>query len=262
MGSNMDKEDNLVFRHLLDLAKVSFVRDISVFSDFLNVGEVAVLKRQVADLPGGRFFLFGGIEAAERVMACFPASYEEYENIVFPIDCVEIIIKSFKFERNSLTHRDFLGAILGIGIDRKLIGDIYTISEDNGIVKAFVLCQDKITDFLISELHQVGRCQVTCTKSEIENAINERRIEDKYGTVPSLRLDVIIGEALKLSRTKVKDLIDGDKVAVNSACMLSSHYQVRPKDVISVRGFGKFIFYESLGRTKKDRIQIHLGKYC
>ena len=73
-----------------------------------------------------------------------------------------------------------------------------------------------------------------------------RRIEDKYGTVPSLRLDVIIGEALNLSRTKVKALIDGDKVAVNSA----------------VRGFGKFIFYGSLGKTKKDRLQIHIGKYC
>ena len=155
----MDKEENLVFRHLLDLAKLSFARDISVFSDFLNNREVAILKRQVADLPLGRFFLYGGIEDAERVMVC-------------------------------------------------------------------------------------------------------RRIEDKYGTVPSLRLDVIIREALNLSRTKVKALIDGDKVAVNSAASSSSHYQVSEGDVISVRGFGKFIFYGSLGKTKKDRLQIHIGKYC
>ena len=262
MVSNMDKEDNLVFRHLLDLAKVSHTGDISVFSDFLNVREVAVLKRQVADLPVGRFFLCGGIEDAERVMVCFPASYEEREDVDFPISCIEIQIKSSKFESNSLTHRDFLGAILGVGIDRKLIGDIYTVSEDKSVVKAFVLCQNKITDFLISELHQIGRCQVSCTKVETKDIMSVRRIEDKYGTVPSLRLDVIIGEALNLSRTKVKALIDSDKVAVNSARISSSHYQVMPKDIISVRGFGKFIFYESLGRTKKDRIQIHLGKYC
>lgn len=61
----MDKEENLVFRHLLDLAKLSFARDISVFSDFLNNREVAILKRQVADLPLGRFFLYGGLEDAE-----------------------------------------------------------------------------------------------------------------------------------------------------------------------------------------------------
>ena len=262
MVSNMDKEDNLVFRHLLDLAKVSHAGDISVFSDFLNVREVAVLKRQVADLPVGRFFLFGGIEDAERVMVCFPASYEERENIEFPISCIEIQIKSSKFESNSLTHRDFLGAILGVGIDRKLIGDIYTVSEDKSVVKAFVLCQNKISDYLISELCQIGRCQVTCTKSKIKDIIAVRKIEDKYGTVPSLRLDVIIGEALNLSRTKVKALIDSEKVAVNSAQISSSHYQVMPKDIISVRGYGKFIFYESLGFTKKDRIQIHLGKYC
>ena len=246
----MDKEENLVFRHLLDMARVSFTRDITVFSDFLNVREVAVLKRQVADLPVGRFFLFGGIEDAERVIACFPAS------------CVEIIVKSVKFEKNSLSHRDFLGAILGLGIDRKLIGDIYTISENNSINKAFVFCQKKIENFLISELKQIGRYQVNCLSASAGEIMAVRRIEDKFGTVPSLRLDVIIGEALNISRAKVKDLIETDKVAVNSASVSSSHYQVIPGDIISVRGFGKFIFYESSGRTKKDRIQIHLGKYC
>lgn len=258
----MDKEENLTFRHLLDLAKVSFARDISVFSDFLNIKEVAVLKRQVADLPIGRFFLFGGIDDAERVMACFPSSYEEREDIVFPISCIEIKIKSAKFENNSLTHRDFLGAILGLGIDRKLIGDIYTVTENNSIERAFLFCQEKIEDFLISELKQIGRSQVTLKKVTANEAIACRKIEDKYGTVPSLRLDVIIGEALNLSRSKVKALIDADKVALNSASLSSSHYQVTDGDIISVRGFGKFIFYESLGRTKKDRIQIHLGKYC
>ena len=258
----MDREENLTFRHLLDLAKTSYIGDISIFSDFLNVREVAVLKRQVADLPVGRFFLFGGDEEAERVMVCFPASYEERENIEFPISCLEIKIKSVKFENNTLTHRDFLGAILGLGIDRKLIGDIYVISENNNVVKAFVFCQNKIADFSISELHQIGRCQVECLLTSVDEVIAVRKIEDKYGTVPSLRLDVIIGEAFNISRSKVKSLIEGDKVAVNSTCISSNHYQVIPGDIISIRGFGKFIFYESLGCTKKGRIQIHLGKYC
>ena len=258
----MDKEENLVFRHLCDLAKASYTGDISLFSDFLNVREVAVLKRQAADLPVGRFFLFGGIDDAERVMVCFPASYEEKEDIEFPISCIAINIKSFKFENNTLTHRDFLGAILGLGIDRKLIGDIYTISEKEIIIKAFVFCQKKIEDFLISELKQVGRCKVSCCRASASDIISVRKIEDKYGTVPSLRLDVIIGETFNLSRTKVKALIDGDKVSVNSAFTGSSHYKVMEGDIISVRGFGKFIFYNNSGITKKGRIQIHLGKYC
>ena len=249
----MDKEENLVFRHLLDLAKVSSARDISVFSDFLNNREVAILKKQAANLPLGRFFLYGGVEDAERVIVCFPASFEDREDIIFPIDCIEILIKSAKFENNSLTHRDFLGAILGLGIERKLIGDIFTVSENGKIVKAFVFCQNKISDFILSELRQIGRSIVSATRISAEEAMTSRRIEDKYGTVPSLRLDVIIGEALNLSRTKV---------AVNSAATSSSHYQVVEGDIISVRGFGKFIFYESLGKTKKDRLQIHIGKYC
>ena len=221
----MDKEENLVFRHLCDLAKASYTGDISLFSDFLNVREVAVLKRQA-------------------------------------ISCIAINIKSFKFENNTLTHRDFLGAILGLGIDRKLIGDIYTISEKEIIIKAFVFCQKKIEDFLISELKQVGRCKVSCCRASASDIISVRKIEDKYGTVPSLRLDVIIGETFNLSRTKVKALIDGDKVSVNSAFTGSSHYKVMEGDIISVRGFGKFIFYNNSGITKKGRIQIHLGKYC
>ena len=262
MYNNMDKDDNLVFRHLLDLAKAAYTRDTTVFSDFLNVREAAVLKRQVADLPIGRFFLFGGIDGVERVMACFPASYEEREDIEFPIRCVEINVKSVKFEKNSLTHRDFLGAILGLGIDRKLIGDIYTITEGNSITKAYLFCQKKIKDFLLSELSQVGRHQVSCNLVTVAEIMAVRRIEDKVGIVPSLRLDVVIGETLNISRSKVKELIEGDRVAVNSASVSSSHYQIMNNDIVSVRGFGKFIFYESLGRTKKDRIQIHIGKYC
>ena len=258
----MDKEENLVFRHLLDLAKVAYTRDTTVFSDFLNVREVAVLKKQVADLPLGRFFLFGGIDDAERVMACFPASYEDREDIIFPISYIEINVKSVKFENNLLTHRDFLGAILGLGIDRKLIGDIYTITEEKRVAKAYILCQKKIEDFLLSELSQIGRYQVSCNVVTANEIAAVRRIEDKFGTVPSLRLDVVIGEALNISRSKVKELIEGDKVAVNSASVSSSHHQIMNNDIVSVRGFGKFIFYESLGRTKKDRIQIHLGKYC
>ena len=262
MMISMDKEVSLAFRHLLDLARAAYNKNINMFSDFLSVREVAVLKRQAADLPGGRFFLFGGLDDAERVMACFPASYDEKENIKFPISCIEIGIRSAKFEQNSLTHRDFLGAILGLGIDRKLIGDIYLITENNKAVKAFIFCNEKIENFLIKELIQVGRHQVGCIAVSADEALVVRKIEDRYGTVSSLRLDVVIGEAFNLSRSKVKDLIDKEKVAVNACAVIQGHYQVKPNDIISVRGFGKFIFYEILGHTKKEKIQIHLGKYC
>ena len=258
----MDKESSLAFRHLLDLAGAAYNKNINIFSDFLSVREVAVLKRQAADLPGGRFFLFGGIDNAERVMACFPASYYEREDIKFPISCIEIGVKSSKFEQNSLTHRDFLGAILGLGIDRKLIGDIYLITENNKAVKAFIFCNEKIEEFLLREMVQVGRHQVSCIAVSADKVLAVRQIEDKFGTVSSLRLDVVIGETFNLSRSKVKDLIDKEKVAVNSAVVLQGHYQVTLGDIISVRGFGKFIFYEILGYTKKGKIQIHLGKYC
>lgn len=258
----MDREDGFVFRHLLDLAKASYSRDMTVFTDFLSTGETAILKKQQVNLPCGGFFLFGGIDGAERAMACFPSSYEEREDIEFPIDCIEIKIKNAKFESNSLSHRDFLGAVLGLGIERKLIGDIYTVDENKKVVKAYVFCQSKITEFIISELNQIGRYKVECKKVSSDEAEIVRKIEDKFCTVPSLRLDVLIGEAFNLSRTKVKILIDGGKVSVNSAEIDSSHYKVLPDDIISVRGFGKFIFYESLGVTKKERLQIHIGKYC
>ncbi len=254
----MDKEENIMLRHLLDLEKAANTKDITIFSDFLNVREVYILKR---NLPRGRFFLFGGADEAERVMACFPASYEDLESILFPISCISIKVKGAKFEKTSLSHRDFLGAVLGIGIDRKLIGDIYVESEKGNTEGAFVFCQSKIADFIISELRLVGRAPVECIPVPLAEAVMHRKINEKKYTVPSLRLDVVAGEAFNLSRSKIKSLIDGKKVSLNAAEADSSHYQLVQGDIVSVKGFGKFIFNGSLGYTKKERIQISIGLY-
>ena len=214
----MDKEENLVFRHLLDLAKLSFARDISVFSDFLNNREVAILKRQVADLPLGRFFLYGGLEDAERVMVCFPASYEDREDIKFPIECIEILIKSVKYENNSLTHRDFLGAILGLGIDRKLIGDIFTVSENGSIAFTTNKTDEVVVNNIFNQLNEkynviinnkvvkvslvgIGLSTSITTLTKIFEVLSENNISFHQISSSEITISIIVSEEV------------GDKVA-------------------------------------------------
>jgi len=260
---NFDKDEKSFLAHIFDLAKAAYARDADVFSDFLNVRETAMIKAHVADLPQGRFFLYGGVEGAERVMACFPASFSEKNELQYPIACIKIVLKGAKFVSALPSHRDFLGAVLGLGIERRLIGDIYIINEkDKKEAGAYIFCKDVISDFIISELKSVGRSTVICNKTSISEISVNKEIADKYGTVPSVRLDVIIGEAFNLSRSKVKELINAGMVAVNSAETVSEHYKVSDNDIISARGYGKFIFLGTEGITKKERVRIHLGMYC
>lgn len=255
----MDREDNLFLRHILDLARLSYTKDINVFSDFLDPREIAILKRNMADLPKGRFLIYGGNRNSERKMICFNSSYDIEPR--FPISCLEIIIKGSKFENNNLTHRDFLGALLGLGIERKLLGDIYLQRDGQRVISAFLLCKTNIVEFIKTELVSVGRFKVILKDANIDSIDVNIKIEEKIYNVSSLRLDTIVCVILGISRSRAKNVIEDGKVLVNSFENVLLHYSLKNNDVLSIRGYGKFIFYEVKATTKKGRLQVKIGKY-
>ncbi len=258
----MDKSGGeQALKHLLDLSAKAYNKGIDIYSDFLNMQEVALLKSNREAVQTGRYFLWGGIEDSERVMACFPAEYtDDLYTERFPITCLHVIIKGARFLSKELTHRDYMGAVLGLGIERKLIGDII-LDRRGEVPGAFVFCADRISDFIISELNKIGRADVTVKKCDGTLAATGRIIEERFGTVPSLRLDAVVGEAFNLSRTKVKDIIVSGNVSVNAALVESTHFQLSAGDIISTRGYGKFVFYGENGETRKDKIRIRYGMY-
>lgn len=254
----LNKDEQIFLRHIEDLQKKSLYMQSEVFSDFLSVRESAILMNHLAGLPDGRFFLFGGLEESERKMACFHSKFIRSEEITFPISALQIRIAGAKFQKTLPKHSDYLGAILGLGIERRLIGDIYV---DESSASAYVLCTISIKDFIISELTSVGRFKVSVIEVSFEDICETRRIEKKLGTVSSLRLDAVISEVFDLSRSKVKDLFSADKIILNGSLPLSLHTAMKEEDIISCRGYGKFIFYEVTGSTKKDKLRFIYGIY-
>lgn len=252
----MDKEEQMLVRHFADLSRAAWQRGRCMFTDFLNLNETSILQEHRKEFSGP-FLLFGGMEAAERLMACFlPESGFPEEEAVFPIACIRAEVPGLRFSSGSLSHRDYLGAILGLGVDRAKLGDI--LVQEQG---AFFFCVDKIAPFIVQELTQIGRQAVRCQEVSFEAEAPAPQEEEISGTVSSCRLDAVIGVAFRTSRGLSQELIGAGKVFVNAKEVLSAHFTPKEGDVVSVRGYGKFRFMGETGQSRKGRTQIRILKY-
>ena len=246
-------------RHILDIAKTSYNRGFDGFSDFLSPAEAVLIYSHIREIPQGKFYLYGGTKSCERTMACFPSrDYADETEIDFPISCVKISSVAKKFQKKELTHRDYLGYVLGLGIDRKLTGDIFVNKEESN---AYLFCKEDIAGFLIDNLSEVGHNAVKCELVDSLGLDFEKNIEERTGTVQSLRLDAVISEVYNLSRTNVKEIIEKEMVSRNSILISNPHIDLSDGDIISVRGHGKFVFYGSEGETRKGRTRFKYGLY-
>lgn len=254
----LNKEEQIFLRHIEDLRKSSVKKQIEIFSDFLSVREISILKNSLSSFLNIKWFFFGGIKDAERQMICFFPPFLKEEEIYFPIRAIKVSIQGSKFQKKLPKHGDYLGAIMGLGIDRRLVGDIYVDDEQSS---SFLFCADKISSFIIENLESVGNAKVNTELIELSQVKIIKKIEEKVGIVSSLRLDIIVGEAFHISRTRVKDLFQSESVIVNGSLANSLHKEVREGDIISVRGYGKFVFYKVEGSTRKDKFKILYGLY-
>lgn len=235
-----------------DLAVRSYERGYNVYSEFLGLSEQTELSSMRLPVP---VKLWGGWDSAERAVACFGDRDYFTDNCDYPVKCVCIKPVNQKFA-DGLTHRDFLGSIMGLGVRREVLGDII-ISENCG----YLFCLDTISDYIAENLTQVRRTTVEC---EITENIPSDAVpvpEDGEYIVPSCRLDAVISAVYKLSRNKAQELFERERVFVNGAAKNSCSFQPNAGDIISVRGFGRFIFGGEFRKTKKDRIVISIKIY-
>lgn len=224
-------------------------RYYTTFTDFLNMEEQSELVSMRLGTP---FKLFGGYDGAERCVAAFGA---DCENAEFPISYIQIEPLAKKFA-DTLTHRDFLGSLMGLGIKRETLGDI--LIKDN---VGYLMCLDSVADFVADNLGKVRHTSVKCTAiSELPQGMQSEP-QEQQKIVASLRLDVLAAAVYDLSRSAVKELFTQRKVFVNSR--LCENFSLVPKegDIISVRGKGRFKLGETLGSTKKGRLIVQLFVY-
>uniref|UniRef100_UPI0025E57EB0 YlmH family RNA-binding protein n=1 Tax=Selenomonas sp. F0473 TaxID=999423 RepID=UPI0025E57EB0 len=156
-----------------------------------------------------------------------------------------------------LSHRDVLGAVMGLGIARDGVGDIL-VAQDT----AKILCDAKIADFIAERLTMIGAVHVTAFLGDLaEIAPREERTKEIRATVASLRLDSVAAAGFGISRSRAADDIAADKVKLNWQSAGSASKNVNEGDVLSMRGRGRVEVTEVRGRTKKGRIVVVLHRY-
>ncbi|MGI6094334.1 MAG: RNA-binding protein [Lachnospiraceae bacterium] len=248
------EKDELLEKRLLELERMAYQRGIVTFSDFLGLHELHIANCRKSTSGGVTLESSGGYEMSERQMVVFIPDALSY-SWTYPICCVHISPQSVKFSE-PLTHRDYLGAILNLGIDRGKIGDI--LVNEKG---AYVFCHEKIADFLVQELCRVRHTTVTTSVVKDPGLLPKLQLESIQGTVASVRLDSVIAMAFSASRSSMLPLIESGRVFVNGKMVVSNGYVLKEKDIVSVRGKGKFQFETILNKTKKNRYSILLYRY-
>lgn len=257
----MEKEEVLLRKRLTELSNLAYQRGIVMYSDFLNLNELNILHTTPKDLFPAPYKAFGGYAFSERQMAAFlPDAFylyasEEEMKEAYPIRIVRIAPLQKKFAE-PLSHRDYLGALLNLGIERCKLGDILAEEE-----QAFVFVSETLAEFVTTELTRVRHTTVMATIEDSADFVYEPKFEEIKGTVASVRLDSLLSLAFNSSRSKLTALIEGGRVYVNGKLITSNGYQVKDDDIVSVRGLGRFAYKGIVSETKKGRYYVSVYKY-
>ena len=254
----MTREEELFQRRLIDLANTAWNRNIITYTDFLNLNEQNIYHNTLGQLSFTESRPFGGYECAERQMVAFiPDAFLNAleERPFYPISCIKITPLNAKFS-DQLSHRDYLGSLMNLGIDRSKTGDIVIQDE-----AAYLFCHEKIADYLCQELTRIKHTTVNCQICDLNELHYEPKLQEITGTVASIRLDALLSLAFNTSRSSLVGLIEGGKTFVNGKLITSNGYHVKEGDIVSVRGLGRFRFCETLTATKKGRYLVKIEKY-
>lgn len=245
-GDLVANEADILRNRFRELYNRSSSRGIYVYSDFLNAYEQALLEEEIRY----GYTLLGGYDEAERKLACFGDETDFGYEPSPPLCILCVSPLSHKFS-DDLTHRDFLGSLMGLGIKRETLGDII-ISNNKG----YLICLETIAQYIKDNLTKVRHTSVSCEECAQIPTEDLPQPKEKMVIVSSLRLDVLISGVYDISRSKSSALIEGEKVFINGKLTKSNSINIENGSMISVRGYGRFRYTEILGTTRKDRIRI------
>ena len=248
------EKNEFFLKRVRELANLSYQRDIVTFSDFLNLNEQHMVSSLKQQFPQVVMETFGGYDNAERQMVAFHPDALAF-TWEYPIDCLKIEPKAIKFSEN-LSHRDYMGALLNLGVDRSVIGDIIVQEK-----AAWFFCQSKMTEFFLENLCRVRHTNILITKVNDPEEFPHPNLESINGTCASVRLDSLIALAFKASRSSMVSYIESGQVFVNGKLITSNGYEPKEGDIVSVRGKGRFIFDGVSHQTKKGRCGVHILLY-
>lgn len=240
-SNNSDRE--LLISRAYDIIQLSYTRHKNCYFGFLNEAEIYSLNENLHS--NAEYCFWGGFDNAKRQMFC--AVYNSFDKTDVPITALEFTYKSVY----KLSHRDFLGTILSLGLDRSTVGDII-VNEG----KTIVFVKNDVKDYICTQITKIGGVGVIIKTADVSNISVTDNISEKTLTVASLRLDVLVSAFTGLSREKSQKLISQGVVSVNYSECNSTSVKVSENDIIVVRKYGKFILKNIIGETKKGRLKL------
>ena len=250
-------EDRVALAKVLDRAEQASKRNIPAGTDFLSPQQQmqALDLLRLAGIAETDFVRWGGYEGAERQIFLFLPDWMEPEDAAAQSP-IRYLRAEFR-EDEKLSHRDFLGSLMGMGVVREKIGDILVAPDS-----ADLLVLDSVAELLLQSWSSAGRAKLRVSAIEAENlhipVVQRKEVRD---TVSSLRLDAVASSGFRLARGKAAALIESGKVQLNWRECVKPDKLLEAGDVVSARGFGKFELAEVGGLTRKGRISIVLKVY-
>ncbi len=255
---------------LKELSNKTFQNEYITHTDFLSVSEQALLHNAMrkSGIPpqsnrfgGTEFIMWGGFEDAERRVCVFLPSYLSSDSFIQQesespevVSCLHISPVQARFA-DELSHRDYLGALMNLGIDRGQIGDILIDRTDSSAC-CFVL--KTMTGYICRELCRVKHTTVLAAEIPPGKCTVRPEFEEREGSVASERLDAVLALVFRLARGKAQELIDREAVIVDGSTAHSGGFPLKAGSRVSVRGFGKFIYAGVVTSTKKGRLLVHV----
>ncbi len=257
MALESSKDEQQLKNRIKDLADKSFRQNTYTFTGFLGLSEQDVFWKleAVKELAHISYGLYGGYDGAERKVVRFGSEEEFGYEEAYPIACVHISPIMAKFA-DKLTHRDFLGALMNLGIERNTIGDIRVADKE-----AYMFCLNSVAEYICDTLDKVKHTNVKCKIVTEAEEIPVDEPESMEVLLPSLRIDACLAKVYNESRGSILDMFRAGKVYLNGRLCENNSKMLKEGEVINLRGYGKFIFDGVQYETKKGKLSVNIRIY-
>ena len=244
----------MLLAKIWDKINAGLRRNIPASTAFLSPRELEMARLLLGEPEG--LHRFGGYADAERKMLCYLPDYLEESSLMeedSPVAC----LRATYFEGDSLSHRDFLGALMGAGVARETVGDICV---DKGSCDFFVTRE--IVPYLLQSFDSAGRTKFRLQEIPLTEAkIPEPEVKIIKDTLASIRLDAVISSGFRIGRGPASDAVNASRASINGLPCTKSDKAVAEGDTVSVRGMGKIRLAQVNGQTKKGRISVIIERY-
>ena len=257
--SNIDKiahssEDRLLLAKLWDKVNAGIRKNIPANTCFLSPRELEMARFLFGEPEG--LYAFGGSPEAERKMLVYLPDYLD-ESALMAEDSPITALRCTFYQADSLSHRDFLGALMGAGIGRETVGDICV---DKGSCDFLVTAE--IAPYILQNFTSAGRTRVHIRQIPLSEVhIPTPEVKEIRDTLASLRLDSVISSGFRIGRNLACQYIQTGKAAIDGLPCDKPDKAVEEGMKISVRGLGKIMLHAVNGKTKKDRISVVIHRY-